>query len=150
MEFDLPDATTTLSDINERRRFGTRVVRHTIDIRDYLGTPGYALLFVAANTHLTQREIEERLEAQAEETPGTRRPKGWIQRRRWLFQKPGTDNTKLPQPNRDGMEAPALRIMAQHPTMSVRDLTQQLKRSGIVRSREWVRKHRCTALQPPV
>lgn len=124
----------------------TREIRHTLDIRDFLGTPGYSMLVVAANTHLSIENIEMFLALKAEELPGVARSRSWIQRRRWLFQKPGTDNTKTREANGDGRQAHALAIMAEHRRESVRAVVKLLARAGIIRSREWVRKHRCDTL----
>ena len=121
----------------------TLEVNQVIDVRDFIGTPGYAMLLVAANTNLSVPKIDQFLAIQARETPGVARSLSWIQKRRWLFQQPGTSNRTGPQPNTDGKLDRALSIMAQHPTLSLRDLTLLLGEHGIDRSREWVRMNRC-------
>ena len=142
--------TTTLSFTDGRRNRVQREVRQTLDIRDFIGTPGYSLLVVAANTHLSVSDIDHFLDEQTREHPAAGRSRSWIQRRRWLFQKPGTDNSKGREPDGDRQQSCALVIMAEHPTESVRGLTKLLAEHGIYRSREWVRKHRCTASHSPV
>ena len=47
----------------------TRAVNQIADVRTFLGTPGYSMLVVAANTHLSVSDIERFLEIQARETP---------------------------------------------------------------------------------
>lgn len=127
---------------NRRGKEETRVINHVIDIRDFRGTPGYSLLVVAANTNLSVRDIETFLrEVEARELPLVERGRNWVQRRRWLFQPPGTDNYK-PQSDLDGKHAQACAIMAANPTLSSRGLHWLLKEHGINRSREWCRHHR--------
>ncbi len=119
----------------------TREVALSIDVERFRGTPGYALLVVAANTNLSVGDIERYL---TEGVGGLdARSKSWIQRRRWLFQQPDTDNSKGRTPNGDGQAARAVKIMHEHPNLSVRGLVRLLKEHGIKREREWVRKHRC-------
>jgi hypothetical protein len=118
----------------------TREVNQIIDVRDYLGTPGYALLLTAANTNLSVSDIRSWLEIK-----GVGRSRSWIQRRRWLFQQPDAVNSPG-HPNADSKDADAIAIMSEHPTVSLRDLATQLQRHGITRSREWVRQHRAITL----
>ena len=115
----------------------TRAVNQIIDVRDFVGTPGYALLLVAANTNLSGGEIDRYLKRIA-----IGRSRNWIQKRRWLFQQPGTSNPTSPV-DVDGKDARAREIMRMFPELSVRDLAAVLKENGVVRSREWVRIHRC-------
>jgi hypothetical protein len=132
---------TTISWTNWRGKKITREINLTLDIRDFRGTPGYALLVVAANTHLSISDIERFLEAEALELPRVLRSRTWIQNRRWLFQQPGTDNYK-PQSDQDGKGSKARAIMAANSALSNRDLSELLKKNGIKRSREWCRHHR--------
>jgi hypothetical protein len=115
----------------------TRNVNQVLDVRDFAGTPGYALLLIAANTNLSVSDIDRFLT-----TEGVERSRNWIQRRRWLFQQPGTANPTSPA-NADGKEERAAKIMRLNPRLSIRDLVKLLKENGVVRSREWVRMHRC-------
>jgi hypothetical protein len=115
----------------------TRAVNQVIDVRDFVGTPGYALLIVAANTNLSGGEIDRYLKRIA-----IGRSRNWIQKRRWLFQPPGTSNPTSPV-DVDGKDARAREIMRMFPKLSVRDLAEVLKENGVIRSREWVRIHRC-------
>ena len=124
---------------NER----TREVNQVIDVSKFLGTPGYSALVVAANTHLSVTDLERFLDFQAKETPGVGRSASWIQRRRWLYQQPGTNNAKGRESNEDGKYARAVAVMRENPKLSVRNLTSLLRERRIIRSREWVRKHRC-------
>ena len=142
---------TTISWTTWRGKEITREINLTLDIRDFRGTPGYPLLVVAANTHLSISDIERFLEAEALELPRVLRSRTWIQNRRWLFQQPGTDNYK-PQSDQDGKGAEARVIMAANSALSNRDLSDLLKEHGIKRSREWCRHHRgdCLASSPPM
>jgi hypothetical protein len=134
---------TTMSWTNGRGKRETRAINHVIDIRDFRGTPGYPLLFIAANTNLSVRQIGLFLnEVEALEFPLAERPASWIQKRRWLFQQPGTDNHSGPQTDTDGKYAQACEIMAENLTLSLRDLVRLLMKHGIKRGREWCRKHR--------
>jgi len=140
---------STMRWTNWRGKKETRAINHVIDIRDFRGTPGYSMLVVAANTNLSVRDIECFLdmEARDRELPLVKRPSSWIQRRRWLFQQPGTDNYKNPPSDPDGKHASACAIMAANPTLSLRDLSRLLAERGITRSREWIRKHRGDAVR---
>ena len=122
----------------------TREVNQVIDVRDFVGTPGYALLVVAANTNLSKADVLRYLKALEDKgMEGVRRSLGWVQRRRWLFQLPDANNWKGPRKNADGKDERAHTIMAANPTLSLRDLVLLLKDQGIARSREWVRQNRC-------
>ena len=127
-------------------------VNQIIDVREYLGTPGYSMLVVAANTNLSVAAIEDLLLDVAEEHPLVARSRSWIQRRRWLFQQPDTSNFKPTKADQDGRQKQALQIMSLNPKLSACGLSRLLKERGIVRSREWVRKHRCalTTTAPPI
>jgi hypothetical protein len=119
----------------------TRDVVFSIDVERFRGTPGYALLVVAANTNLSVGDIERYL---TDVVGGLdARSRSWIQRRRWLFQQPGTDNSKGRTPDGDGQAARAVKIMRANPNLSVRGLVLLLREHAIKREREWVRKHRC-------
>ena len=128
----------SMSWVDGRGHEVTRAVNQVIDVRDFVGTPGYALLIVAANTNLSGGEIDRYLKYIA----GVERSRNWIQKRRWLFQPPGTSNPTSPV-DVDGKDARARQIMRMFPELSVRDLAAVLKENGVVRSREWVRIHRC-------
>lgn len=136
---------TTISWTNWRGKEITREINLTLDIRDFRGTPGYPLLVVAANTHLSVADIKLFLDAEALELPRVVRSRTWIQNRRWLFQQPGTDNYK-PQSDQDGKGAKAREIMAANPRLSNWYLSKLLKEHGIKRSKEWCRHHRGDAL----
>ena len=127
----------TLSWTDWRGKEQTRPINWTLDIRDHLGEPGFALLAIAANTHLSVGDLLDLLEDK-----GVERSRSWVARRRWLFQQPGTVNPTSPA-NRDGKDAWAVKIMREHTKLSVRDLAELLEEKGITRSREWVRRHRC-------
>jgi len=62
-----------------------------------------------------------KLEVDEYDLPFIERTESWIKRRRWLFQKPGTNNYKAPRPDRTGNHKRAVKIMRQNPTESVRD-----------------------------
>jgi hypothetical protein len=115
----------------------SRPINYIVDIRQHVGEPGYALLAIAANTHLTVPELLRFLGCMS-----IGRSRNWVQKRRWLFQPPGTANATSPV-NVDGKDARAREIMRMFPKLSVRDLTAVLIENGVTRSREWVRKHRC-------
>jgi hypothetical protein len=128
----------TMSWVDGRGHEVTRAVNQVINVRDFIGTPGYALLLVAANTNLSGGDIDRYLT----DIAGIGRSRNWIQKRRWLFQPPGTSNPTSPV-NADGKDARAREIMRMFPKLSVRDLSAVLKENAVVRSREWVRIHRC-------
>lgn len=135
---DVVGSKDTMSWVDGRGHKVTRAVNQVINVRDFIGTPGYALLLVAANTNLSGGDIDRYFR----DIAGVGRSRNWIQKRRWLFQPPGTSNPTSPV-NVDGKDARAREIMRMFPTLSVRDLAAVLKENGVVRSREWVRIHRC-------
>src|SRR3974390_3211737 len=106
--------TITMRWIDFRGREVAREINQVIDLPKMRGTPGYALLFIAANTHLSVSEILLFLETQ-----GVERGRSWVQRRRWLFQPPGTVNS-IGRPNRDGKDERAREIIREYPTASLR------------------------------
>lgn len=120
-----------------RGREVTRDVNQLIDVRDFLGTPGYALLLVAANPHLSGGDLVRYLLH-----VGVGRTRNWIYRRLWLFRQPGTDRGAT-NANADGRDEQAIRVMREYPRLSVRKMAAKLKDHGITRGREWVRQHRC-------
>lgn len=125
-----------------------REVNQTINVRDFIGTPGFSLLIVAANTHLSAADIERYLSIEERQgMANVGRSLSWIKRRRWLFQEPGTNNWKSGVADLDGQYARAVAIMREHPTESVRGLVKLLKERGISRSREWTRRHRCDEME---
>jgi len=129
--------TGKLTKTNWRGKEETREVNYTLDTRNHIGEPGWALLVVAANTHLSVTELLTLLDSE-----GVGRSRSWVSRRRWLFEQPGAGHNPA-CPIRDGKHGHALKIMAANPTLSVRQLTKLLSESGITRGREWVRCHRC-------
>lgn len=87
----------TLSWTDWRGKQHTREFNQTLNIRDFLGTKGYAILIVAANAHLPAPNIEfflEQMSRQSEETQSAGRSLTWITKRRSMFQKLGTDDAK--------------------------------------------------------
>lgn len=119
----------------------TREVNQLMDVREFVGTPGYALLVLAANSkapnHLSAPDILRYLNSM-----DVGRSLTYLKKRRWLFQPPGTTNSA----NRDGHDARAVEIMREHLALSIRDLVALLKERGIKRQREWVRRWRVTAV----
>ncbi len=124
--------TEALSWTNWRGKREERVINLTIDIEDFLGKPGYALLVIAANPHLSFSKVVDYLRHK-----GVGRTVNWVQRRRWLFH--GEPRLRT---NEDGKDAKALAIMAANPRLSLRDLSLTLKEHGIVRGKDWVRMNR--------
>lgn len=118
----------------------TRETKNTIDIRDFKGLPGYPLLVLAANRHLSGGVLEMLLELEGGKNL---RSRSWIYRRRWLFLDPKTVQGSGSQPNADGRDPRAVAIMRENPTLSLRDLSRLLAQHGIKRGKDWVRQHRC-------
>ena len=128
--------------LDEPDRYGreqVRTVNLTIDIRDFKDKAGFAWLVMAANPHLSVRDIQEVLANVGEQHE---RPRGWLSRRRWLFhdsQRPGTRR------NADGLDGKARALMAENPHLSNRQMAWLLRENGVNRSPEWVRKNRVPA-----
>ena len=116
----------------------SREIDMTPDIRKFRGTPGHALLIIAANRHLSVSDLWRLLGLE-----GIERSWSWIQRRRWLFQDPDTVNGYGPKPNADGKDSRAIDIMRDNTTLSARQLSRLLKDNGISRNKDWVQKNRC-------
>ena len=136
--------TIAMSWTDWRGKEHVREVNQLIDVRDFLGTPGYSMLLVAANTHLSAPDLKLFLEAVSQESEDTKwvnRTLTWIKKRRWMFQKPGTVNTN--RCDVDGKQARAVCLMNANPKLSNRALERLLNENGIIRSRDWIRQHRC-------
>jgi len=118
----------------------TREVNFIIDIRDYKGRAGFPWLVMAANPHLSVSALWWWLWSEGGKN---QRGESWIKRRRWLFQDPKTANGPGGQPNADGKDGRAVKIMRENPTMSARGLVRLLKENGIRRGKDWVLKHKC-------
>ena len=129
--------TTTLRWRDGRGKTQVRTINYVLDVRDYVGMPGFAMLVVAANRDVAATDVLRFLEYE-----GVGRSQTWVRRRRWMFQEEGTDNGFGNKVNADGRDGQAVQIMNANPTVSVRMLAAILKGRGIVRSREWVRIHR--------
>ena len=115
-----------------------RKTNKSISLDDFDGCPGYALLLMAANTHLTVTDLLVLLDQEGQE-----RSRKWVGSRRWLFQQPGTINPCGVRPNRDGRDEVAVSIMRANTALSLRDLVRKLGEHGIRRGKDWVRRHRC-------
>jgi len=127
----------TMSFTNGRGKLVTREVNWTVDLKSHEDDPGFALLVIAANGHLSVADLRRLLKTECIE-----RSTGWIQRRRWLFQEPGTANSPG-KPNADGKDEAATEIMLENLKLSLRQLVRLLAEKGINRSRDWVRRNRC-------
>ena len=118
----------------------TRDVNLTLDIRDFEDKPGYPWLFLAANAHLSYDVMLRYLESKGARLERT---KGWLQRRRWMFEPANAVNGPGVKANADGKEARAIAMVRANATLSAAKLSRLLAESGIRRSREWVRRNRC-------
>jgi hypothetical protein len=121
----------------------TQEINMVADARDVVGLAGYPWIIIAANPHLSNATIERYLRHCG--VDGAERSLSWIQRHRWMFRSVEPGNTKGPMPDPDRNQVRAVRVMRDNPNLSVRQLVYLLKENRIVRSREWVRKHRCDA-----
>ncbi len=117
-------------------------VRHELNVEDFKGMPGYALLIMAANPHLYATELQMFLNVAATDTNQCERSLNWIRRRRWLFKLANMEHLASRR-NCDGKDEAAVAIMRENPSLSARDLAELLTSRGIRRSREWCRRHRC-------
>jgi hypothetical protein len=118
----------------------TRPINYVIDIRDFKGRAGFPWLVIAANPHLSLHVLRMWLKSEGDDYE---RSESWIYRRRWLFEDPKKANGIGRQPNVDGKDEYAIKIVRENPTMSARALSRLLKEHGIVRKKDWVLKHRC-------
>ena len=116
----------------------TRQTNPNIETKTFRGTPGHALLIIAANRHLSVADLWRLLDTQDIE-----RSLSWIYRRRWLFSDPDAVNALGAKPNADGLDGRAIAIMAANPTLSLRQLSRLLKQHGIRRGKDWVMHNRC-------
>jgi hypothetical protein len=130
--------TLTLDEPDRYGRAQVRTVNLTIDIRDFKDKAGFAWLVMAANPHLSRRDIQEVLVNVGEQHF---RPAGWISRHWWMFHGTGKTGAKR---NADGQDERAREIMAEHPNLSCRQMAYKLRQLGIRRSAEWVRQNRVT------
>jgi hypothetical protein len=119
----------------------TEEVNLVADARSVVGLAGYPWLIIAANPHLSNAAIERHLSYCG--IDGVERSLSWIQRRRWMFRTVEPGNTNGPRSDPDGKQVRAVRIMRENTNLSARQLSRLLKENRIIRSREWVRKHRC-------
>ncbi len=114
-----------------------RTVNRIIDIADFKDKAGFAWLVMAANPQLSIRDIQEVLANVGEQHE---RPYGWLSRRRWLFH--DAAGKTGPKRDVDGKDEKARQIMGDNPHVSNRQMVFLLRKNGIRRSREWVRKNR--------
>jgi len=129
--------TLTLGEPDRYGRGQVRTVNLTIDIRDFKDKAGFAWLVIAANPHPSVRDIQEVLASVGAQHE---RPVGWISRRIWLFRGKCKAGAKQ---NADGLDKKARNIMDRYPRLSARQIAYVLHASGVPRSPDWVRKHRC-------
>lgn len=135
--------TLTLGELDRYGREQVRTVNLTIDIRGFKDRAGFAWLVMAANPHLSVRDIQEVLANVGEQHE---RPVGWISRHRWLFHGPGSAGGK---PNADGLDEKALRIMEDNPRLSSRQMAHLLRENGVPRGKDWVIRHRVVSAGVP-
>jgi hypothetical protein len=128
--------TLTLDEPDRYGREQVRTVNLTIDIRDFKDKAGFAHLVMAANPHLSVRDIQAVLLNVGEQHE---RPVGWISRHIWMYRGRGNRGAR---PNADGQDERAREIMAKHPRLSCRQMAYTLRQHGIRRSPEWVRQNR--------
>ncbi len=117
-----------------------REVHQVINVKDFVGRAIYPWLVMAANPHLSAPDIAAVLLLTT--THKGWRSDRWIRKRRWMVQ-PNTRDMPGRRAGSDGKGERAVRIMLANPDLSLRNLVRLLKEHGIVRSREWVRMHRC-------
>lgn len=122
-----------------RGREQRRPINPTLNVDEFRGAPGHALLLIAANRHLSVSDLRRLLDVE-----GIERSRSWIQRRRWLFSDPDAVNAPGAKPNRDGRDERAIAIMRDNPNLSARQLSYLLKQHGIRRGKDWVLKNRCS------
>jgi hypothetical protein len=134
--------TLTLDKPDRYGREQVRTVNLTIDIRDFKDKAIFPYLVMAANLHLSMREIQDVLLNVGEQHF---RPLGWLSRVRWLIHGKGSKGKSGAKRNADGLDEKAYSIMGANPRLSSRQLVYLLRENGIRRSREWVRKHRVPA-----
>jgi hypothetical protein len=134
--------TETLRRTNWRGKTETKPVKQTIDIRDFKGRPGFALLLIAANPHLSVTDILECLRLY-----GVGRSRTWVTRRRWLFHDEAGQGAKA---DMDGKDSAARAIMVSNPRLSLRDMAVLLAENGIVRGKDWIRRNRGTVAKSPI
>ena len=132
----MPDTwTLTLDNPDRYGREQVRTVNLTIDIRDFKDKAGFAWLVLAANPHLSVRDIQEVLAGVGEQHE---RPVGWISRRRWMFHGTGKPGSQV-----DPQKAALARtIMEDNPTASNRQLAGMFRAAGLSFSRDYARRHR--------
>jgi hypothetical protein len=128
----------TMTWTDGRGKPASREVNLTLAVNKFRGTPGHALLIIAANTHLSVSDLWRLLGSE-----GIGRSRSYIQRRRWLFQDPDTINVQGTKPNLDGKDDRAFQIMRDNPTLSLRQLSRLLKQHGIHRGKDWIMHNRC-------
>ena len=124
--------TETITRTNWRGKIETKTVKQTLDIRDFKGRRRIRLLLIAANPHLSVRDILEYLGL-----VGVGRSRTWVSKRRWLFHDEAGQGAKA---DVDGKDGAALKIMGNNPTLSLRDMSVLLAESGIVRGPDWIRR----------
>ena len=127
-----------MSWVDGRGKKQTRQTNPNIETEKFRGTPGHALLIIAANRHLSVADLERLLGVYDIERGQT-----WIRRRRWLFSDPDAVNAPGTKPNADGLDGRAIAIMRDNPNLSLRQLSRLLKEHGIRRGKDWVMQNRC-------
>ena len=119
-----------------------RTVNYALNAQDFKDTPGYAWLLIAANPHLSANDLQDFL---TDAGMQHKRSVSWIRRHRWLFSDPSKAQARGPKLNTDGLDNRALKVIAENPRMSSRQLAGFLRKNGVPRSAEWVRRNRLSA-----
>lgn len=129
--------TLTLDEPDRYGRERVRTVSLTIDIRDFKDKAVFPWLVMAANPHLSMRDIQVVLANVSEQHE---RSLGWLSRRRWMIHGKGKRGGRA---NADGQDERARAIMAANPKLSNRQMARLLREDyGIRRGPEWVRVNR--------
>lgn len=133
----MADTWTLTLEPDKYGRERVRTINLAIDIRDFKDKAVFPWLLMAANPHLSMRDIQSVLANLGEQHE---RSLGWLSRRRWMIHGKGKRGVKA---NADGQDGKARAIMAENPKLSNRQMAQLLRDEyGIRRGPEWVRLNR--------
>ena len=120
--------------LTARNRHGRAVVKRVnirLDISGFTDCAGFVYLVMAANPHLSAKDVQDVLVSVGERQW---RSETWIRSRRWMYE-PGRN---VPVASADGLDERARQLLRDNPRLGARKMAALLRSRGIPRTPDWV------------